>query len=192
VANLPHVEVEFTQANPSAVPPQSTVAAGSVGGTASPMETRLEKQLGGHAEFDRFSTELTDLAEGAMKRVYAVHNLAQKFSPEDEAQLSSHDLDLLHDLSRKHTAELAEKIAGMEKILIPTLTSLGGAAAGAHPASHAKWQPATEDVFSSANRVDKLISQMLGMTPGNALPSDLMSALRELRANVEDCQKALK
>jgi anti-sigma factor RsiW len=192
VSNLPHVEVEFTQLNPAAVPAQPAVGAGSVGGAASPMETRLEKQLGGHAEFDRFSTELTDLADAAMKRVYALHNLAQKFSPEDEAQLSSRDLDVLHELSRKHTAELAKEIASMEKILVPALSSLGGAAAGTPPTSRPGWQRATEDVFSSANRVDKLISQMLGMTPGNALPSDLMSALRYLRANVEDCQKALK
>jgi hypothetical protein len=101
-------------------------------------------------------------------------------------------LDVLHDLSRKHAAELARKIASMEKILVPTLSSLGGTAVGAHPASHAAWQPATEDVLSTWNRVDKLISQMLGMTSGNASPSDLMSALRDLRSNVEDCQKALK
>jgi hypothetical protein len=186
VAKLPHVEVEFTQANPAAVPPQSAVVAGPVGGsTASPMETRLEKQLGGHAEFDRFSSQLADLDEAAMKRVYALHNLAQKFSPEDETGLSPRDSNLLRELSRKHTAALAEQIGGMEKILVPTLSSLGGTAASVRSAAHANWQSATEDVLLSARRVDKLISQMLGMTAGNALPSDLLSALKELRANVD-------
>jgi hypothetical protein len=102
----------------------------------------------------------------------------------------------LHELSRKHIAVLAEKFAGMERILVPVLSSLGGAPASAPPALHASWQPAANDVFNSARRVEVLISQLLGMTPGKAptatLPSDLMATLNDLQANVDDCQKTLR
>jgi hypothetical protein len=58
------------------------------------------------------------------------------------------------------------------------------------------WQPAAEEVYRSAQRVDVLISQMLGVTAGkastSALPSDLMAALQDLRVNLDACQKALK
>ena len=133
-----------------------------------------------------------------MQRVYALRRLAQKFPAEEEARLSSRDLSLLHELSRKHTAVLAEKIGGMERILVPTLSSLGGTAVSVHPAgSHTTWQPAAEDVYRNARRVEILISQILGMTPpGNAstnsLPSDLMFALKDLQGNLDDCQKLLQ
>ena len=168
-------------------------ASGSaVGAATSPTGTRLEKQLGSHAEFDRFSTQLQDLDDAAMQRVFALHRLAQKFPAEGEAKLSGQDLSLLHELSRKHTAALAEKIGGMEKILVPTLSSLGGTAASVSPAAHANWQPAAEDLYRSAQRLDVLIAQMLGMTAGNASPSELMTALNELHADLDECQRALK
>jgi hypothetical protein len=198
VANLPHVEVDFSPSHPVAIPPETAVAGGSAGSpSASPVGASLEKHLGSHAEFDRFSTQLLDLDDAAMQRVYALRRLAQKFSPAEEAQLGSHDLNLLHELSRKHTAVLAERVGSMEQILVPTLSSLGGTAASVPPAgSPATWQPAAEDVYRSAQRVDVLISRMLGVTAGNAstsaLPSDLMAALQDLRVNLDACRKALK
>jgi len=193
LANLPRVEVDFNTPGPATAHPQIAVASAQVGSApASPVEARLEKHLGGHAEFDRFSTQLTELDDAAMQRVYALRRLALKFSPEDEAKLTSQDLDLLRDLSRKHIAVLAEKVGGMERILMPALASIGGTAAAVHPAAHASWQPAAEDLLRSARRVDVLVSQILGMTPGNAVPTELMAALQELRANVDDCQRILK
>ena len=193
LANRPNVEVDFGQSRPAAIPAQAAVTSGSAGGaTVSPMEARLEKHLGGHAEFDRFSAQLQELLEGSMTRVYALHNLALKFSPEAESHLSPADTNLLHELSRKHAADLAGKISAMDKILVPTLASLGGTASTIHPAAHATWQPAANDVLQSANQVEHLVSRLLGMTPGNATPSELMTALSELRANVDDCQKTLR
>jgi len=194
--NLPNVEVAFTALPAVTVPPQIAGSAAVSGTLVSPMEAGIEKHLGSHAEFDRFSIELQNLTEASMKRVYALHNLAQKFSPEEEATLSAQDLSLLHELARKHTAALAEQVGNMERILVPTLSSLGGTAVTAHPASHANWQPAVADVLHSAQNLDKLISQMLGMAQASAsnavLPSDLLAALKGLRGNLDDCQKLLQ
>ena len=197
LAALPHVKVEFTSLSPVSVPATAAPSGSPAAGAAtSPMESRIEKRLGGHAEFDRFSTQLLDLDDAAMKQVYALHSLSQKFSPEEEAKLSAQDLTLLHELSRKHAAALAEKLGGMEKMLVPTLSSLGGSSAASHPVAHSNWQPAADDVFRSARRVEVLMSQVLGMTQAsastNTLPSDLLAAMNELRANLDDCQKALK
>ena len=90
---------------------------------------------------------------------------------------------------------LLEKVGAMERILVPALSSMGGAAASVHPAGHTAWQPAAEDIYQSARRVEVLVSQMLGMTAGkastNALPSDLLAALSDLHANLDDCQKLM-
>jgi hypothetical protein len=193
VANVPHVEVEFTALPAVTVPPQ-IAGSSAVSAPVSPMEAGIEKQLGGHAEFDRFSTQLQDLDNAAMQRMFALHNLALKFPAEEEAKLTAQDLQVLHELSRQHTAVLAEKIAAMEKILLPTLASLGGTAASVHPAGHTSWQPASEDIFRGEKQVDHLVSQLLGMTPGatRTLPSDLLTSLKDLEGNLDDCQKLLK
>jgi hypothetical protein len=198
LASLPRVEVAFPPVRPAvALPETAATGAGSAGAATSAMQTKLEKQLGGHAEFDRFSTQLLDLDDAAMQRVYALHRLAQKFPSDAEAQLSAQDASVLHDLSRKHTAVLAAKVSGMERILVPTLSALGGTAAGAHPAiAYTTLQPAADDVYRSARRVEVLVSQLLGMTPAagaaSALPSDLLAALKDLQANLDGCQKFLQ
>jgi hypothetical protein len=198
VASIPHVDVEFSVSPPATVPADAAAATG--GNTASapvsPVEARIEKQLGGHAEFDRFSTQLLDLDQLAMERVHALRRLAQKFSPEEEVQLSSQDLSILHEISRKHTAVLVEKVNGMERMLVPMLSSLGGTAASVRPAVHTAWQPAVEDVYRNASRVEVLASQMLGMAPAtvsaNGLPSELLAALKNLQGNLDECQQFLQ
>jgi anti-sigma factor RsiW len=197
LAAIPDVDVEFSPTQSATVPPEAVAGSGgtAAGNVASPFQARLEKQLGGHAEFDRFSAELLDLDDLAMQRVYALRRLAQKFSPEMEAGLSAKDLAVLHEMSRKHTAVLAEKVNSMEHLLVPTLSSLGGTAASVRPAAHPAWQPAAEDVYRNARRVEVLVSQMLGMTPGassgSALPTELMAALKDLQGNLDDCQRFL-
>jgi hypothetical protein len=205
VASLPHVAVEFSR-TPAASANEKPVFTADSGTAVTPspsrptqpsaMQSRLEKQLGGHAEFERFSTQLVDLDDGAMQRVYALRRLAQKFSPEAEAQLSPKDLTTLHEMSRKHADMLAEKVSGMERMLVPALASLGGMSVSVRPAAHAGWQPAAEDIYRNARRVEVLVSQMLGMTPGtpstSALPADVLAALKDLQANLADCRQFLQ
>jgi anti-sigma factor RsiW len=198
LADLPHVALEFSPAHPVSIPPEAAVAGGTaVSAPVSPMQERLEKQLGGHAGFDRFNTQLLDLDDAAMQRVYALHRLAEKFPQPDEAQLNSSDVNLLHELSRNHAAKLAENVSAMERILVPTLGALGGTAASLHPAAdYPNWQAAAEDAYRSAQRVDVLVSQVLGMTADKAsartLPSELITALKDLEGNLAECRKLLE
>ncbi len=194
--NLPQVEVAFTALPPVTLPSQVAASAIASGTLVSPMEAGIEKHLGGHAEFDRFSTELQGQIEVVTKHLFALHNLALKFPADEEVRLNAQDLNLLHELSRKHTAVLALKVSEMERILIPTLSSLGGAMATVRPASHANWQSAADDALKSATNVDHLVSQMLGMTKGTvptgALPTELLAAMKDLHGDLDDCQKLLK
>jgi flagellar motility protein MotE (MotC chaperone) len=178
------------------VPPEAALT--SAGGTAIPhpvIQSRVEKQLGSHAAFERFSAQILDSKEDALKRVYALHNLAQQFPADTESQLNAKDRELLASLSREHTAVLAQKVSTLESLLLPTLSSLGGTAALVHAAPHDTWQPAVEDLFRSSARVDKLVSIMLGMTPSEgstaSLPADLLSALKDLQTDLDDCQRLI-
>ena len=197
VANVPNVEVAFAPTAPALTRPESSAPTSNVtSAPVSPMQSKLEKHFGGRAAFDKFSTHLLDLMdEAAMPHVYPLHQLAGKFSSREEAQLSAKDIAILHDLSRKHTAEFAQKLGEMELLLKPVLTSLGGTPAGVPAVAHSAWQPAAEDVYAGAMRVDRLVNQMLGTSSSdvaaNALPSQLLTALKELRGNLDDCQKLL-
>jgi anti-sigma factor RsiW len=196
LANMPLVEMQFDSLQPAAIPPQAALS--SAGGSANPrpvIQSRVEKQLGGRAAFDRFSAQILDSDEDAMKRVYALHTLAQKFPADTESQLNAKDRELLTTLSREHAAVLSQKVSTLESLLLPTLSSLGGTAALVHAAPHAAWQSAVEDLFRSSTRVDKSVSIMLGMTPSDgstaSLPTDLLSALKDLQSNLDDCQRLI-
>jgi hypothetical protein len=73
--------------------------------------------------------------------------------------------------------------------LKPALKSAGRSTASTL-ASDA-WRPATEELFQSARRVEKLLAVVFGAAPPDdasnttQLPAQLMSAVTELRANVE-------
>jgi Putative zinc-finger len=194
--NMPLVEVQFEALQPVAVP--SEAALNGAGGTANPrpvIQARVEKQLGGPAQFERFSAQIVDSLDDATKRVHALSNLAQKFPASSEAQLNAQDRDILTNLSREHTAVLSRKVSTLENLLLPTLSSLGGTAVSNHAAAHTAWQPAVEDLNHTSMRVDKLVNIMLGMTPSEgstaSLPTELISALKDLQANLDDCQRLL-
>jgi anti-sigma factor RsiW len=196
LADMPMVEMQFDSLQPAAIPPQAALSSAAGAATPRPViQSRVEKQLGGRAEFERFSTQILESDEEAMQRVYALRTLAQKFSTDSESQLNAKDREILTTLSREHAAVLSQKVSTLESLLLPTLSSLGGTAALAQAAPHAAWQAAVEDLFRSSTRVDKLVSIMLGMTPSDgstaSLPTDLLSAMKDLQSNLDDCQRLI-
>jgi hypothetical protein len=116
-----------------------------------------------------------------MTRAYALRRLAEQFPVESESQLGAEDRQLLHRLRDDHATALRQQVAGIERLLGPTL------GAAEIPADLAP--SSTEDLFQSARRVDKLMSVLFGSAPGETnvdqLPTQLMSALAQLRARVE-------
>ena len=194
-ARLPNVDVRVEA---RAVAPASPASLGAPAANVAPapIQASVEKKLGSHAEFERFSGTVLDLDERSMQEVRALHRLAQKFPLESEAQLNAKDIELLHELSRKHTAVLSEKVGAMEHLLVPMLTSLGGTAANAHAAvPHSSWQPAADDVYSTSSRLHLMITQLVGATVGDAAgatsPSDVLAALKDLHSDVDDCKRLM-
>jgi hypothetical protein len=199
--SLPNVSVYF--ANPAAVssgaPATSEAAAAADSARSAPasrIQTRLEQQLGGRAEFERFSSQIIDANEAAMSRAYALRGLAQRFPASAEAELNAADRRELRAMAAEHSAALAAQIAGIQRVLNPVLSSLG-APAPARPAAATAgaWQPAAEDLFRASRRVEVLLSLLLGVAPAqgsaNEVPAQLVNAVSELRADLDHCQKLL-
>jgi anti-sigma factor RsiW len=200
--SLPNVSVDF--ANPAAVSsgePATTDAAAAAESTRSApagsrVQTTLEQQLGSRAEFEKFSSQILDGSDAAMSRAYALHLLAQRVTTADEAQLSAAGRRELRAIAAEHAAALATQISAIQRVLDPVLISMG---APAHPkpaaAEASAWQPAAEDTFRASRRVEVLLSLLLGVAPsqGSAadLPAQLMTAVTELRADLDRCQRLL-
>lgn len=198
---LPHVSVNF--ANPPAVSSGVPATSGEAAVSETPRpapatkaQTRLEQQLGGRAEFERFSSQILDTNEAVLARAYALRALAQRFAPAQESALTPADRRELHAMAREHAAALAAQFAGIQRILNPVLSSLGTPIPNRSTAAASiQWQPAAEDLFRSSRRVEVLLSMLLGVAPDqNAtadVPAQLASAIGDLKAGCDQLQRLL-
>lgn len=188
----PNVVVQFSE--PAPLPSAPETAAQSAAGTTAPPKAPagLEEQLGGHAEFAAFSSQVLVWNDKAMAHAYALRKLAQRFPAAVEAGLNPEDRQLLRDMAREHTAAMTAQWANIRRVLIPVLISLGGSAPeGQGAPSATQWQPAAEDLFRASRREEVLLSILLGVAPGEKagadLPSQVLSAANQLRADVDHC-----
>ena len=199
--STPGVVVQFSE--PGAVPapaeadPGGRVSAVSTGPSSTgSIQARLEQQVGGRAEMERIGAQILEWSESAMARGYALRSLAQRFPAGAEASMNAADRGLLADMGREHAAAMLKQVGAIETALAPMLTALGGSAPAIRAgASGGPWQTTAEDAFRTARRVEVLLSVVLGVTPGDgataSLPSELLSALKQLEAELEDCQRLL-
>ena len=197
--SLPHVEVAFSDPGAAPVPTQATAPEAAPvfsaeGPATDKLQTRLEQQLGGRAELEKFSSRVLDWDEAAMARAYALRSLAQRFPANQEAGMSAEDRRVLRQMAREHVDALLVHIRGMEGVLTPVLTALGAVQAEQpRPAAFESWQPASEQVLASSRRVEVQLSLLLGVASGEKppadLPGNLLTALKVLRATLDECKE---
>ena len=115
--------------------------------------------------FERLAAQLLDMSDAVMSRAYALRRLAQRFPPPVEAELSPAERRVLRNLDQEHAAVLGHQPAEMERLLAPVLVSLGGGCAGAaeDPVAATAWQPAAEELFRAARRVESAAGGAAGV-----------------------------
>jgi hypothetical protein len=199
--SLPDVELRFPEPRSSLPsipagtekPPRGAVAV-PAGPNLTPAQNRLEEQLGGHAQFEIFSSQLLDHQEAAMARIYALRRLAIEFPAAEENQLSAGNQRLLHDLGREHVIALSRELAVIQRLAGRVLAPLDGASATpGGTAGLATWQAAAEDLFVAGRQVDSLISALIGASaPEQGNPSQsLLIALAQVSLSVQQCEQLL-
>jgi anti-sigma factor RsiW len=200
LASMPRVDVQFSE--PGAVPaPAEPDAGGRTALPASPAaagsaQARLERQVGGRAEMERIGAQILDWNESAMARAYALRSLAERFPASAEASLKPAGRDTLEGMAREHAAAMLRHVESIDGAMTPMLTALGGSASAARAGKpDGTWQTSAENAFRAARRVEVLLSVVWGATPGDSgaadLPSALLTALQQLKAELEDCQRLL-
>jgi hypothetical protein len=202
--SLPNVEVQFPEPGTSSAPGPSEPAV-TLQTPAAPtaVQNRLEAQLGGHTQFESFSSQLLDHQEAAMSRIYALRRLASEFPAEVESQLSADNRRLLRDLGREHLDAMTGEAAAIRRAASPVLDVLIGdrqekATAPVEP--YPDWQHAAENIFQSGQQVDSLLAALLGasaqepaanLPDPEAVPRQFLTALARLQLSVQQCERLL-
>ena len=193
---MANVRIDFSDPTMAAMPAEPAGPdGGSPGSKPSAIQSRVEQQVGGRAEFERFSSQVLDRNESMMSHAYALRALAQRFPAGADAGLAQQDREVLREMARDHATRLAREAATIERALAPILTGMGGTAQKTGVAAQEAWEPAAEDLFQVSRRVEVLVSVMLGAARGDAsaerLPTELLTAIRQLRADADQCQVLL-
>jgi hypothetical protein len=105
---------------------------------------------------------------------------------------------LLARLRAEHSTALRQQVTDIGRELQPILATMPGDAGSApnsgNPAE--PWQVATEELFQSARRLDKLVGVMFGAapseTPVGQLPAQLKSGLAQLHARLDIYERSNK
>ncbi len=186
IGSQPRVVVRFSESAPAAVRADKSASSTPPGAELRQLQDRIAQKIGGRANFEQLASEVFDLSEPLMARAYALRTLARRFPAALEAQLGPDDRQLLRQLTREHTAALRRQAADLQRVLNP---ALGSGSGGAEGFSSTSWQPATEELFQSARRVDRMLAVLFGAAPADSaddqLPGQLATALAQLRAKVE-------
>ena len=185
---MPNVTVQFSEQAPTpgtaVAPPESaspgappqTAAAGRIAG-------RVERQLGGRPQFERFSSQMLDWTEAEMERAYALRRLAEQFPPAQEAMLDAADRAALRKMAREHASALGSLADKVTRTLDPLLTGMGGQPATASSSAET-WQPAAEDLLKTAQHLDRNLSILIGAASGDGAAfsaSDVLADLARVR-----------
>ena len=181
-----HVILRLSDSLPARVEPDREAAPDSaVSPEIERLQTRIAGQLGGRVYFAQLATQVLDLSEPMMSRAHALRRLAEQFPAQVESELAPPDWQILRSLQREHSHALRLQVSEIEQLLKPALGSSG---APPNVTLSSAWQPATEDVFQSARRIDKLLAVVFGAAtsaePGDQLPSQLLSSLAQLRSKL--------
>jgi hypothetical protein len=197
VTSLPNTVVRFsesTAAAPQEPLPEAPITNPS---TASRVNRhRLEEQLGGHIQFESFSSQLLDRNDATMSRVYALRRLAQQFPADVEGQLRADEQRLLKNLAREHIQALGREVRNIDGLASPVLASLGTSIRPSpNRSAAADWQMAVGNLFGSARQTDSLIAGLLGAAPPDGpilyLAQQLLAALAQLQSDVQQCDLLL-
>jgi hypothetical protein len=206
IGSRPRVVVRFSDSPPAAGPDQPIVAnPAPAAGDIRQLQARLAEQLGGRANLEQLATQVLDSSESLMARGYALRRLAEQFPVAAEQELSITDRRLLRRLRAEHAAALRQQASEIDRELQPILSAVNGGAAvngdagGTAPDNaipSQPWQAATEDLFQSARRLDKLLGVMFGAAPSE-IPAGQISAqlktnLAQLRARLDFYERSNK
>jgi anti-sigma factor RsiW len=192
---IPRVTVRFPEPSTEAVGPEGRIPRSiSVSPGTSRLQAELEKQLGGRAALEQFADHVLEVTEAMMSRAHALRRLAQRFSPEREAQMFPQQRQLLKRLRQEHAEALLQNVIDIQSRVQPVLAALGASAGVSQaPIISVPWQDATEQLFAEGRHNETLLVGILGVPGGQIqsqeLPAQVVASLAQLRNRAENYER---
>ena len=185
-----HVLLRFSDSAPAKVEPEREVpSVNAPNPDLQKLQDRVAERIGGRVYFTRLSAQVLDLSDPLMARVYALRRLAEQIPAGSEPELSAQDRQLLRSLRQEHADALRSQAAQIDRLLRPALEPVSGAPEPDGSTFPAGWQPAAEQLFQTARRVERQLAVLFGAasgeTAGDRLPAQLLSSLAQLRSGVD-------
>jgi anti-sigma factor RsiW len=193
-----HVVVRFSDSPPATAPDQPVAPNDAPAGDVRQLQARLAEQLGGRANLEQLSAQVLDSSESLMARAYALRRLAEQFPLAAEQELNASDRQLLARLRGEHSTALRRQVTEIDRELQPILAMVPGDPGSAPNSGNPTepWQAATEDLFQSARKLDKLVGVMFGAAPSETsvgqLPVQLKTGLAQLHARLDIYERSNK
>lgn len=184
-----HVVVRFSEASAAGAQPQP-VSGNETGARtdAGQLQARLAERVGGRSNLDQLATQVLDTSESMMARAYALRRLAEEFPAGAEANLNAADRQLLERLRIEHTTAMRQAAGEIDRALESILAgTLAGDTAIPEAAASGSWQAATEELFQSARKLDKLLGVMFGAAPSETQGDQL----RQLKTGLAQLRNML-
>jgi hypothetical protein len=174
--------ISFGDSPPAPAHPSSAI---TEPGQSSPPPSPIARQFTDRASWQKFVDRTLESSDAMMARAHALRSLADRFPPGVEVQLTPAALSRLASIRREHAAALIGDIGSMDASLSPVLASPGATVPPSAPPA-ANWQNATRDLFSIAQKTDRLIATLLGATTNDSAtastPADAVAALAQLKS----------
>ena len=179
---LPNVELHLS--TPETAAPRRAESNRQVVSGATPFEEQLRERLGGSEAFSKFADHVLERSDAMMARAHALRKLAERFPPEIEAQLSVADRRALTTLRAEHAQMLSGEVSQIEKSMKPILEELGTPAHRQSASLQRQWQPATLELWTSAQSVDRGLGSLLAGSTQAGIPvaQSIAKALGQLEA----------
>jgi hypothetical protein len=179
LSGMPQVRVTFAEestdvaatATPAGTPE-------SVRASASPLQSRIENELGSRAAFEQYADTLLALGDGIMARAHALRRLDARFGPQIEAALDAEDRALLLRLRSEHAVPLTRAVREMET----QIRKLTGPATADAAEATAGGSVSAEELLALARRVEARLATIFAGAAGEASIESLSSAVAALRA----------
>jgi len=159
----------------------------SVRGQSSPLQQKLEQQLGGHPAFEAFSSRVLDSSDQMMARVHALRRLAAQFPPAVETALGAAGIQTLSQIRAGHAQAMARHAAAVARAMQPELVALGASPVTLNVTPPANWQAGAEVLFETARGTERMLGSLLGGAGAASadLPADLLTNLTQLQGLVQ-------
>lgn len=161
-----------------------------VGPATGPVQTEIEKRLGGSATFEQFADQVFDLTDRFMSRAHALRRLAQRFPPEVEAQMTLEQRQILEQLRQDHTAALVENVTDVESRIRSALDLSIDDTQKVNASG--SWQDETERLFAESRHLETMMVALLGASTEESqsldLPPRVLASTAQLRKRAVNYQ----